>query len=357
MDTELRTELDIKTFDFPPKLAVSATLDGEKGDFRIFIAEGNALASYTYPNRKIIVRDGEIRLFEDDKLILSEPGPIDMSHITPGGYMGEDGIWVNTPPYYWYRLHKSGISTRAGSIYRLEVEIDGYETVTSTMTMPAAPVVSATMDTSIIFTKNFDYGYGSYEVKFWPVSVHLTAPDPNVHNYLALDIIDYNKEEGMENYYGNLQIGVSDISILQDNPDLEAQQGVLVSSEDFYLLNHLIVSNIAFAKKDAPLTFYSMVANTSASRINNPYYVDNPDFEKVKYRHEVFLRIRHFSESTFRYYRGQTLQNNNRADFFTEPVTITGNIENGYGHFAVINAVSIPFLEYEYEDWRWIGEQ
>jgi len=96
-----------------------------------------------------------------------------------------------------------------------------------------------------------------------------------------------------------------------------------------------------------------MAVNALSPWIGNPYYEDNPDYERVKYHLETYLRVQHFSESTFRYYRGQVLQRN-RVGFFTEPVTITGNIENGYGHFAAINAVSIKLLEFEYEDYRYI---
>jgi len=341
MDTDLKTEIKIKTLTFPPKLAVSATLDvdGEKGDFRILIAEGRAFASYVPYRREIIIRDGEIRLFEDDKLILSEPGPIDMSYIAAGFDMG---------PKYWYRFSKSGISTRPGSIYRLEVEVEGYETVTSTMTMPATPVVSVSIDTTIMVIKKFDY----YEFRGWPVSIYLTDPDPNARNYFALQIHHNN------NYYRNSLVGVSDISILQDNPDLEAQQGGLAGTdyEELYLFQTLIMSDLTFMGKGASFSIYSMVESTSSPNIDNPFLIDNPNYEKVKYRHETFLRIQHFSESTFKYYRDQTLQRYNRGDFLTEPITITGNIENGYGLFAVINSVSVPILEYDYLDWRWVGQ-
>jgi len=376
LDTDLKKDLDIKTLVFPPKLAVSATLDGEKGDFRIFIAEGRALAGYISYTNEVIIRDGEIRLFEDDKLILSEPGPIDMSYILPDHYKDENGNWVYRSPNYWYGFYKSGIPTRAGSVYRLEVEVEGYETAIATMAMPSIPVVSASTDTTVMVIKNLsrsssvvgywteprlggkhfiDLSDDSYEVGFWTVSVYITDLYPNENNYFALKI---DGNINLVGYHSDMNgIGVSDISILQDDPNLEARRGGLVDMDhtDFYVFETFFMSDRTFSGKTAPLTFYSVAEKTSDPYMG-PYFANDPAFEKIMRPRTTFLRIQHFSESTFRYYRGQALQRQ-RVGFFTEPVTITGNMENGYGHFAVINTITIPILEYEFQDYRRIETQ
>jgi len=369
LDTDLKTEMDINTISFASKLAVSATLDGERGDFNIFIAEGRALCDHVPFRKEIIIRDGEIRLFEDDKLILTEPVPIDMFYIARSGNDDENGNWINATPQYWYRFNKSGISTRSGSVYRLEVEIDGYETATAVMTMPSVPVVTASMDTTVMVIKHWSPLYpnlnvfsttqlpfrhyiylpdGSYEGGFWPVSVHLTDPNPNENNYFALGTFNYTEK------FGNMRggIGVSDVQILQDNPDLEAQKGGLADTDysDFYFFSPLFISDRSFSGKTAPLIFFSISESNSDPYIDHLFYIENHCYEKAVVRTKTFLRVQHFPESTFKYYRGQALQRQG-VGFFTEPVTITGNVKNGYGYFNVFNAVSIQLLEYDYEHW------
>jgi len=372
LDTDLKKELDIKTISFPPKLVVFATLDGEKGCFNIRIAEGRSLADYIEPQPYYeieVIREGEIRLYEDDKLILSKSGTLDISYNIGGTYIyeGVDNgylvkITLRSCNHFYYHFEKSGISTRPGSVYRLEVEMEGYETVTSTITMPVAPVVAATIDTTVMVIKNYSQSFNavldtimpfmgrhyinlpddSYDVGFWPVSVQLTDPDPNARNYFAVEM--------------NYGVGVSDISILQDNPDLEVLRGGLVGTNyaDFYVFGTFLMSNRTFSGKTAPLTFYSIAENTSNPNIDNPSFTENPEYEKVVLQRTTSLRILQLHESTFRYYRGQALQQS-KVGFFTEPVTLTSNIKNGYGHFAAFNAVTIPLLEYEYQEWQLVG--
>ena len=376
LDTDLKKELDLNTISFPPKLVVFATLDGEKGCFNIRIAEGRSLADYIEPRPYYeieVIREGEIRLFEDDKLIMSESGTLDISYNLGGTYILEEvvnGVYgkmtLGSHNHFYYQFEKSGISTRAGSVYRLEVEIEGYETATSTITMPAAPVVAATIDTTVMVIKNYSQSFNayfdsivswremgrhyinlpddSYDVGFWPVSVQLTDPDPNARNYFAVEM--------------NYGVGVSDISILQDNPDLEVLRGGLVGTNyaDFYVFGTFLMSDRTFSGKTAPLTFYSIAENTSNPDIDNPSFTENPEYEKVVLQRTTSLRILQLHESTFRYYRGQALQQS-KVGFFTEPVTLTGNIKNGYGHFAAFNATTIPLLEYEYQEWQREGEQ
>ena len=358
LNTNLKTELDIHTLTFPPKLAVSATLDGESGHFSIYLSEGRALAGYVSYTNEIIIRDGEIRLFEDDKLIMSEPGPIDMSYIAPN-LQDENGNPIE--PHFWYRFEKYGISTRPGSVYRLEVEIEGYETATATMTMPAAPVVSVTMDTAVMVIKNYSQSFnatfdsivswknigrhyinqpnGSTDVGFWPVSVNLTDPNPKESNYFAVEM--------------NYGVGVSDFSILQDNPDLEVQRGGIVGTNyaDFYMFGTFLMSDRTFSGKTAPLTFYSIAENTTNPNIDDPRFTENPEYEKLILNRTTSIRILNLHESIFRYYRSQAMLQK-RVGFFTEPISIFGNVKNGYGNFAVFNATTVPLLEYEYVDWQ-----
>ena len=90
----MKKELDIELIGFQPKLSVTSILNGGSGIFDIRLMEGTSLAERYYRDIEIIC-NGEIRLYEDGELILSIPGPFDMSRkITDTG----DGCGVYTMP-------------------------------------------------------------------------------------------------------------------------------------------------------------------------------------------------------------------------------------------------------------------
>jgi hypothetical protein len=63
----------------------------------------------------------------------------------------------------------------------------------------------------------------------------------------------------------------------------------------------------------------------------------------------IFLDIlvSHLSTATFEHYRSLVLQSNG-VGFFSEPVSIAGNIENGYGCFTAINTERTTVAKHEF---------
>ena len=368
-DGDLKTEFKIA---FPPKLAVSATLDGGTGVFNLWISEGNALADFAEPQHpnKEIIRDGEIRLFEDDVLIFSEPGPFDMTIIENNTILGEDGYYLYARRGFIFE--KSGISTRHGKVYRLEIEVDGYPRVTSSMTMPVAPVVTASMDTAVQVRMNlkehgktniyakFQYAFTAvfpdFEASLWPVSVHLTDHDPNVRNYFALKIRRDGHFLGDNRRFWPVDcIGVTDISILQDNPNIEFFEGGMIGMNyaDLYMFRPLLMSDITFSGENASLTFFSPVERTTPEPppwINDPDLLEQYPVERELFHLTTTLSVKHFPVETVKYYHAQ-LRQNEGVGFYTEPVIIPGNIMNGYGFFSVYNSTNITLLEYDINEY------
>ena len=80
-DKELKTDLDITRIAFPPKLSVTALLDGGSGEFTVLLRVGRSMADYKEPQPIYFenIRNGEIRLFEDGTQILYERGIFDIS--------------------------------------------------------------------------------------------------------------------------------------------------------------------------------------------------------------------------------------------------------------------------------------
>lgn len=359
-DLTMIKELDIERLAFPPKLSITAILDCENRWFEISLMEGRSLADYAKPvnvNKKIL-RDGEIRLFEDGILIQSIQGPFDMSI--------DEGV----PPDYQtrkngYRRILTGIIFKPGSVYRLEADVEGYPIATSTAVMPVAPVISASMDTSKqVIRKNvreiYSMGYSyrglwneTLPDKYWPVSVQITDPDPNVINYFALDILKMerivvdNTQIGFKSYYWG--IGGSGVSILLE----EDMNNELLGNEhvDLYLFSMLPTNDLAFSWENPSRTFYAAIAEIPKHQNNDDsQFEDDPDFEKITTRHSLSLRVTHVPPVVFHHYR--SLNQNFTGGLVEQPVLVVSNIENGYGVFSALNSARVYLLEWETYEYR-----
>jgi hypothetical protein len=343
----MKIELDVTSISFPPKLSVTAILDGGDNSLLISFSEGRALSDYAepLPNDRVIIREGEIRLFEDNQLIWSKPGPFDMS------VSGESWAYQTQNGYYHV---EQGIATRAGSTYRLEVQVEGYPVAVSTSVMPAPPDVSASIDANVTVEKWKFYETSSYV--YWdmegiggqynPLSVHFVETSPDVRKYFALELYvktdRYLQDVYLDTSHDRHWIGVSDLTKLQDNPDVEASDLLLDTyPKDLYVFAVLLQSNLTFSKGNnifnyfAPDVLYWLSDCWCSS--HHP---------KVTLQNTLTLRVKQLTAASFRFYRSLRLQDS-ELGFFTEPVNVVGNIENGYGSFAVLNSVSIPLMEYE----------
>ena len=347
-DFTMIKELDIEPLDFPPKLSVHAILGGD-GIFDIRLMESVSLAEYNRKIIKEIIRSGEIRLYLDGNLIRTIPGPFEISPKTT-----ENGVLKG------YRMTLFGINISPGSVYRLEVDVEGYPSVVSTSTMPVAPVASASMDTSVqVIRKNVKEvgtaGYWlsllgnwqkTYPERYWPLSIGINVP-ADASNYYAIDIRKYERS-GSQNIVYTWGIGGSDAAILLE----EGMESELMSSDriDLYLFSLLTTKNFA---KDALRNFYAAVDESiNNPEIDNTELAENPDYEKITTQHSLILRVRNISPDTYRYYRSISLQFWNAGVFHEQPSVVVGNIKGGYGCFSVYNTTNITLLEWETYEYR-----
>ena len=379
---DMKTELDVDTASFPPKLCVTAILEGGndgQGMFSIVLSEGRALADYKNPRPtgQKVIANGVIRLYEGDNLMVEHAGEFDM---TTAEAKWDDDFSIMQPKSYGYRF-ETPVVTRAGSTYRIEVQAEGYATVTSTSAMPLLPDISVNIDTTVVkmitngsikeyqslqYRESFYHGsiYGSY----WPISLQWGRRESG-RNYYALEMIrdteliegNYDEAYRFPWYLGKYNNGimVDDLSKLQDNPEVEINDHQdfgfeEMRSYDLYRFPMLLMSDMAFTDADAALTAY--VDYEHPSLINNrPDGWDDitpppPDADgqqdKLVTHTVITLRVRCITAATFRYYRSLLLQNYG-IGFFTEPVNIVGNIENGYGGFMVHSVREFTLLDYE----------
>ena len=378
-------DIDVDLANFPPKLAVTAILDryGENGEsaFSITISEGRALSDYKegVPINRQIIRQGRITLFENDVEIFTHSGEFDMSIEGYGG-------WDSQRTKNGYKYEQSDFVTHAGRTYRLEVEVDEYTMVTSTSTMPEQPAITATADTmslvsvgcvADIYSLNpFSGGSsgcygGDYYFDFVTVKLNLDARS-SVANHYTVEMFSYTfkEDDDVYDFIGGFAEGgvcISDLNNFPDNPDIEAynaMNGILdeisrgsnSSTPDMYRFLLFPMNDNNFSR-DNSLNLYRSFQSSfipfDLPSISIPEDIESPElvFELQTMRYELIMRIRHISTATFNYYRSLAMQNTGMG-FFSEPVNIAGNIENGYGVFSVYNSKEIRLLDYDVYMWQ-----
>jgi hypothetical protein len=217
-------EIDVEPSNLPPMLAITATLDtGDGGTLMLRFTEGRSIGSYRNgrPENETIVRNGEITLYEDDRIIYSiVNGIFDLSlRDIQSGWSAE--------------IQQIG-PLKAGSTYRLELNIEGYPTAKASVMMPEAPAIeSLTWDTDHpVFKKHLyevpsiEFGGGTHYPggdgqAFIPMTVRLADNSPGRDYYM---IKTYQTSIG-DGYHGYdaVSTGVSsNHALIQDNPDMEA---------------------------------------------------------------------------------------------------------------------------------------
>lgn len=328
-------EIDVEPANLPPMLAITATLDtGNGGTLMLCFTEGRSIGSYRNgrPENETIVRNGEITLYEDDRIIFSiENGVFDLSlRGTQSGYSEE--------------IQQIG-PLKAGSTYRLELDIEGYPAAKASVVMPEAPAIeSLAWDTDHpVFKKHLyevpsiEFGSGSIDPggdgqAFIPMTVRL-ADNSAGRNYYLIKTYRTYTGDGYHGYDA-VSVGVgSNHALIQDNPDMEANSLFLDNEPDVFLFRHLLISDMSFSNTTGTLDLL----------LSKDLFYDNKDLtpcdNSQQIHHRTEIVISHISPAAYLYYRSMALQYQG-VGFFTEPVSIASNFENAYGCFSVTNTVS-----------------
>jgi hypothetical protein len=336
--------IDVDQAEFPPRLSVTATLDTDGGRFTLMMKEAHSIAYYKtfQSNQKEIVRDGIVRLFENDVEIFSIPGPFDLS---VGDYT-QNGYYKSS----------TGVSTVAGYTYRLEIDVEGYDKATATAIMPGEPIISGLqVDVEHLVKKeNVKHisslessSYAGYNTYYMPFSLNIAdnTPSPDFYSFQLEYYIEtkYPEEYSESNYTDIINIATSNLALIQDNPDVESRD-ILMEGEnvDVYSFDLMMFTDATFANENILLDLYSPY-NYAPEQFE---YDPNQPSAKSSTFHKYTLIARHYTPEAFRQYRSMAFQLAGLG-FFTEPVYITSNMENAYGGFSVQNTKR--FILYEEE--------
>lgn len=197
-----------------------------------------------------------------------------------------------------------------GNEYRIEVEKEGYSTVTANEAIPNDPTI--------------------FSVESQEFSVDEFG---NLTMSIDLDIED---SEGDDYYQFNLYLEYS----TENNTDrIREKQYVYFENEEVLFEDHvggevLIFDDALFSNDTYRLSLNQEVYIYNST--NNPSGIIEP---------VLIIEIRKISEAYFNYYNSAMLQSWVEGDPFAEPVQVFSNIENGKGIFGSYisgNAFEIP---------------
>ena len=368
-------KLDIDVADYPPQLAVTAILDTDSGCFSISMFAGYSMNYYKEwrPEAENVSGNGNIHLYMDDDSdpVLSFSGLFRLSGTKQQYYFdGKDTIYHDWYSYFnGYDNTFFDIPVKAGSIYRLEVEIDGFPKVTSTAVMPDDPIIGdVVVDTSTVVTKNnptaiWSLNSGWWWVgsnHFWPINLRLTD-NSSLPDYYSFSIYNISTQTYDGVYYRNENqtgIGTTNKTLIQDNPDVEAE-GMLIelggTPRDIYVFEKMLISDASFANTSTYFPLYMIPIDL----YNYTHYKKRPDYNpdihgpENKSTEIIYLEVKHLSKETFMHYRSLAQQWAG-GGILSEPVFIKSNIENGWGCFSLSNTKRIKLLEcdyYRYPEW------
>jgi hypothetical protein len=336
----MTTDIDIKSANLPPKLAVSSTINTGDSSFYIAFSEARSTGSYSNwrPEEETIIRKGKIILYDEtakDTIVKEESEGFDMS-------------WRAFSPSYingYFKIYYD-LQFIAGHTYRLTLDIDGYPVATATAVMPEAPIIaeaSADAQQTLHFNKAHRIeafnpkASSTIAIDCSPLTLRLTDNSSQRDYYMA-----YLRMNNVSNVY-NSEIAISDRAVIQDNPDIEASKKLMDGEPDAFLFDRMLFSDMSFANTTGII---NLLVDKNAVK---PYYDKYPEPPCNKDRRElatVSLCIAHLTDDSYAHYRSVALQKAG-MDFFSEPVPIVSNIENGYGCFSAINTVMVKIAEYE----------
>jgi hypothetical protein len=331
--------IDVEPANLQPVLAVSSIIDTD-GTFFVSFTEARSIGSYRNwrPEEETIIRKGEVMLYDETA--------------------GETVTWLQSEGFDMsLRFYESGYSFtqhdlhfEAGHTYRLTLDIEGYPLATATATIPDAPLVEE-VSVNLQQTLHFDNAYRLspftpdafqvHSIDCCPLSLRLADNSPQRDYYMTYMIADVNSDA--LTVIGYRDIAVSDRAVIQDNPDMEAAQLLMDGEIDAFLFDRLLLSDMSFANTAGTIKLLIDPGFLKQSDYYNKY-PDPPCDNTVLTT--VYLCVAHLSANSYAHYRSLSLQKAG-MDFFSEPVSIVSNIENGYGCFSAINTVRHKIAEYK----------
>jgi hypothetical protein len=201
-------------------------------------------------------------------------------------------------------LYEFPFVTTPNTNYSIEVNRADYTSV-SAQTTTTSKIEIMSIDTTSFEQNENNYYYGKR------LQVDLKFNDPQQENYYMIRVLQkYNNEWGGGEYY--LSLNTIDASVdKSDETDIDGTP---------YDLDYLIFGDKLFNGQEKTIRF----------NFYHPFEYYGEDEES-----SINITLIAMNKETYLYFR--SMKKNSSSDFFSEPVKVYSNIENGYGIFGTLN--------------------
>jgi hypothetical protein len=313
----------------PVVLAVNATI-GTDSVFFLSFSEGRSLSAYRdwKLEQENIIRAGKVTLHDEteDAEIYAKAASFNLS-VRSG-----------------YTTTVTGLPFKAGNTYRLTLEVAGYPTATATVTMPAAPIVDSVVlpdlqkqpkrySNAYVIEPFNPNEFVVNPIDCYPVALHLTDNSPERDYYIAY------LQTAPSYWSGTPYVAISEYAVIQDNPDVEAA-ALSTDEVDAFVFRKMLLSDMSFANATGAI---NLLVDEEVFGVRQGV---KPCGGGSSTRVTAYLCVAHITPTAYAYYRSLSLQRAGMG-FFSEPVSIPSNIQNGYGCFSAISIVRKPIAAYE----------
>ena len=199
----------------------------------------------------------------------------------------------------------------AGRSYSLRVSAPGFATIRATDTIPMP--VAASADTHAAGTRSA--GEDRPKPNHVPFVIQVEIQDPpGETNYYQISVHYYDGPVRREFFFSTRDPSIMGASDSEESPfEEEGWHGRAPFFKD--------------------TLFDGQTHEIELTEVIQPVFPSDPSTVSA-YRNKLFVQVLHISEDYYEYHKTGLLHEETRENPFAEPLSVHGNVENGYGIFA-----------------------
>lgn len=319
--TSCEKTIEFKGKVLDPKIVVYSVLNPDSL-VRTYLSSSHAVFDEDFSYKQLT--GANVSLYRDG--VLEEK----LAYIRPQEYQGV----VAVPELTQYS--SSTLRPRAGSTYRLEVTMPGYQDArTETILPDAVPLLG--VDTATVVQTDDEFGYTYTE---WEIGVRFRDP-PVDHNFYRLIV---REEYG---YY----VGDKSLPYTNDFPVVISSYDIYVESDD-PLLSPDAESGIFGTDESNSFSVFSDELIDGKEHVLNFSLGYNPEPPDTAYHefHRIVIYFQSITEDLYSYLRSYSAQWSGGDGVFTEPVIVYSNVEGGLGVFGACTSSKFDFTRGNYPE-------
>ncbi len=353
----IKKDIEIEMADNTSKLVVFAGLEDDL--FYVYLNLSNPISTKK-TSLKSSVKDAKVKLFEEDKLLFEITEPDDFFYDPVGA-----GYDIKYDAPYRFNLYpyavRKDVKITSGKNYRIEVSLNGYSTVTSTVTAPETiDIEDITLTTSsvirpnrnrIAYAENLQPNYMQSD-EFFQLDINLND-NPSQKDYYLIEAFEVqSSNKTIADFYANtsnvqrLAIATTDRMLIRENPIITASESLSDPEKNTFVFGQLVLSDLSFQGKKQNMKLLMspglVKQDNSCERLEKMGY--NPEYIKhIDYR--LVVVVKHICPDSYEFYK-TFISQSEELGFFTEPVSTFSNINGGYGCFTVSSTKQFTLQEY-----------